>query len=625
VAGCNYQFGIFIADPGTGELRKNGSRLKIQERPFQLLLALLEKPGEVATREELRQRLWPDGTYVDFDHSISSAINKLRAALNDSATHPRYIETVGRRGYRFLADVRQVQLSNGAAKSTPDLPASPSVSWRWQAWVIAAAVLFAVIGASWWWSHRAAPGQPPRLMLAVLPFQNLTGDPAQDYFSDGMTEEMLTQLGRLDPQRLGVIALRTSVFHYQRTPQELDEMVRQLGVQYVLEGSVRRDANQVRVAANLVQTSDQTRLFSREYDRQLTSVLTLQGEIAQEVADEIRLALGGSHKPMVAASASQPALSPQTYEAYDLYLKGRYFWNKRTPEGFNQAAQSFQQAIAKDPNYARAYSGLADTYALMSTYYQVPQQEYMPKARAAALKALALDPGLSEAHVSLALIAEMYDYDWATAEKEYKRAIELDPNYATAHQWYGEMLSFLGRFDQALEESDQARQRDPLSVIVAADHCAILYYSRQYERAIQDCNSVLSMEPNFFRARYMKTSAYIELHRFTEARREGAALVEADRAWNLSWETYLYARTGEMNLARQSFRTLTPRELSRVPLPLAVMAHVALGDHDRAIAVLEKAFAEHSNALSEIKVAPFCDPLRSDPRFQDIVRRVFGQ
>jgi len=332
----------------------------------------------------------------------------------------------------------------------------------------------AAAGAYVEWSRGWLRPQPPtgRTMLAVLPFENLTGDAGQDYFSDGLTEEMIAQLGRLDREHLGVIA-RTSVMRYKHGQQQLEQIAKELGVQYVLEGSVRRDSDKVRITAQLVQMRDQTRVWARQYDRELSSLLILQGEIAQEIADEIHLALGNDHQ-RIAVDRTR-AVSPSSYETYDLYLKGRYFWNKRTRQGLQQAIEYFQQAVTKDTNYARAYAGLADSYALMTSYGFASPHEFMPKARAAALRALQIDDSLAEAHTSLALITENYDWDWQTAEKEFRRAIELDPNYATAHHWYAEHLTWLGRFPEALRESERARQLDPLSLIIATDYGAILY------------------------------------------------------------------------------------------------------------------------------------------------------
>jgi TolB-like protein/Tfp pilus assembly protein PilF len=487
-------------------------------------------------------------------------------------------------------------------------------------------VALAVALSGWQiWSHYRASQKPAggRLMLAVLPFENLTGDAGQEYFSDGLTEEMITQLGRLDPQRLGVIA-RTSVMHYKNGRQPLDEVARELRVQYVLEGSVRRDSGKVRIAAQLIRVSDQTHIWAHEYDRELKDLLRLQGEIAQEVAEGIQLTLADNRKPAAAAPA---ALSPASYEAYDLYLKGRYFWNKRTAQGFQQAVECFQQAIAKDPNYARAYAGLADTYALMGSYYLAPPNEVMPKARTAALKALQIDDGLAEAHTSLALIAEMYDWDWRTGEKEYRRAIQLNPNYATAHHWYAEFLAFQGRFDEALVETERARHLDPLSVIIAADRGAILYFSRQYDRAIEQFRAVLDMEPNFSRA-HLIVYAYVEKGRFADA----LAHIETWRRiedgpwvpWVWASEVYVDRRSGQPMKAQQALAKLEHwnRHSHLDSVPILAAAYVGMNDQNQALAWLQKAYEEHSGVLASLKVDPFFDPLRGDPRFQDLLRRV---
>jgi TolB-like protein/Tfp pilus assembly protein PilF len=455
-------------------------------------------------------------------------------------------------------------------------------------------------------------------MLAVLPFENLTGDPGQEYFSDGLTDEMITHLGNLDPQHL-VIA-RTSVMRYKHSRESLDRLGRELGVQYVLEGSVRRDADKVRITAQLIQMKDQTHLWAREYDRELSHLLAVQGEIAQAVADEIQLTLV-DHKPI--RTIPEASLSPAAYEAYDLYLKGRYFWNKRTTQGFRQAIEYFQQAIAKDPTYARAYAGLADSYALMSGYSLAPQKEFMPKARAAALKALEMDESLAEAHTSLAVIAQDYDWDWQTAEKEYRRAIELNPNYATGHHWYAECLALQGRFDEAFAEIERARQLDPLSLIIATDRGAILYFSRQYDRAIEQFRAVLDMEPNFPRA-HLLAYAYTQKGMFAEALAdiEKWRRIE-DTPWTQSLLAYVYGRSGQPEQTRRALEKLEQlnrrRGMDAAPM---VTAYIGTGNKDEAFAWLQKAFLEHSNALVGLKVDPIYDPLRSDPRFQGLLRRI---
>jgi adenylate cyclase len=390
----------------------------------------------------------------------------------------------------------------------------------------------------------------------------------------------------------------------------------------VLEGSVRRDADKVRISAQLIQMSDQTHLWARQYDRGMTSLLALQGEIAQEIADEIHLRLAGGHKQI--ATDPKPTSSPSSYEAYDLYLKGRYFSNKRTVQGFQQAILYFQQAVAKDPNYARAYAGLADSYALTSSYRFAPQNEFMPKARAAALRALQIDDSLAEAHTSLALITENYDWDWQTTEKEYRRAIELDPNYATAHQWYAEYLSFQGRFDEAFRESERARQLDPLSLIIATDNGAILYFSRQYDRAIEQFRVVLEMEPNFRRAHTL-ISAYVQKGQFADALADiekWRRIDDTPDTW--AFQAYVHGRSGQQEQARRALKKFEELSQQRQLDPQfgLLLAHVGMGNKDQAFAVFEKACKDHSNVLTTLKVEPNYDPLRNDPRFQDLMRRV---
>ncbi len=625
------RFGVFQVNLAARELRKHGVRIRLPGQPFCILSILLEKPGQVITREEMRQRLWSSDTFVDFEHSLNSAIKKLRAALGDTPENSRYIETVPRMGYRFIAPVEEISTNGRSASETPGATANveradkteESRHRRWPLFLGIPVVLITVIAGYFAWSRARVRPQPPsgRLMLAVLPFENLTGDSGQDYFSDGLTEEMIAQLGHLDPEHLGVIA-RTSIMHYKHGQEQLEQIGRDLAVHYVLEGSVRRDSGKVRITAQLVQMKDQTPVWSRQYDRELSGLLALQGEIAQEIADEIQPILGSDHKRIAADRKS--TTSPSSYEAYDLYLKGRYFWNKRTKDSFQQAAEYFQQAIAKDPNYARAYAGLADTFGLMSTWYLVPQNEFMPKARDAALKALRIDASVAEAHTSLALVAENYDYDWQTAEKEFRQAIQLDPGYGTAHQWYAECLSFQGRFDEALAESERARQLDPLSVIIARDHGTILYFSRQYDRAIEQFRAVREMDPDFPRAGAL-IEAYVQKGQFADALAElGKLRTHGDALWYWSYLAYICGRSGQRAQAQRALARLeylVRYSQSELLLPLLV-AYAGTDRKDEVIALLQKAYSEHSNSVVTLKVEPHYDALRSDPRFQDLLRRV---
>ena len=641
-----FQFGEFTVDGDQKVLLCNGLPRQLAPKLFDTLLILVQNAGRIVGKDELMNQLWPD-TFVE-EGNLTFNIRQLRKSLGDDARQPRFIETVPRRGYRFIAPVKEllsedriITAHNESASVEVVGHRSPVIAGiggerettvtptRWSAerlrntLLVAAAValVFGSVGGWLIWS-RSKRAQPTnnRLMLAVLPFQNLTGDASQDYFSDGLTEEMITQLGNVDPGRLGVIA-RTSVMHYQNSHVPLDQIGRELGVQYVLEGSVRRESDKVRITAQLIQIKDQTHLWSREYDRDISHLLLLQDEIAQEVAGEIRATLGETQKKTETVRQTSPP--PPIYEAYDLYLKGEYFFNKRTGAGFKQAVDYFQQATAKDPNYARAYAGLADCYALMGGYSGAPQTEFMPKARAAALHALQLDESLPEAHTALALIVQNYDWDWQTAEKEFQRAIELNPNYATAHHWYAEHLTWLGRFDEALRESERARQLDPLSLIIAADNGAILYYSRQYDRAIAQFLAVREMDPNFPRA-YMIDAVYEQKGRFAEALPNLEKLQTfGDQPWTLAELSYLYARSGQQTQAQRTLEKLL--ELSRhhqVEPATILVAYLGLDDKNQAFAYLEKAYLQHSNILVTLKVEPRMDALRDDARFHDLLQRV---
>jgi TolB-like protein/DNA-binding winged helix-turn-helix (wHTH) protein len=554
-----YEFGEFRLDPHKRTLQHGEELVALTPKAFDTLLVLVENAGQLITKDDLMKTVWPD-SFVE-ESNLTQTVFMLRKALGQTRDQG-YIVTVPGHGYRFAADVKPV------SPAVPQEPETLAViqptdvhvrqsRLRWPVLIYISIAFLLVVGAVAFRRSRSQPQPAGRTMLAVLPFQNLTGDPSQEYFSDGMTEEMISQLGNLDPQHLGVIA-RTSVMLYKSNPKPLDQVGRELGVQYALEGSVRREAQRFRITAQLIEVKDQTHLWAHNYDRSANDLLAVQQEITQEIAEELKLTLDSAHATAHRATAAQNI----SYETYDLYLKGRYFWSKRTPEGFKQAAENFQQAIAKDPSFARAYAGLADTYALMSTWDQGPANDLMPKARAAALRAIALDDSLAEPHASLALVAENYDYDMQTAEKEFRRAIQLDPSYATAHQWYAESLSWQGRFDEALAESERARQLDPLSQIIATDHGSILYFARHYDQAIAQCRSVLDMDANFHRARGILIRSYVQSGKFEEAIHEVDAWT--NETWTLPWRVFVYGRWGRTAQAEQSlakFEHLLPQYL----------------------------------------------------------------
>ena len=625
----------FEFDSRAYRLSRAGHALKLERIPLEVLSILLNQSGQVVSRDDIVERIWGKGVFLDTDNSINGAIRKIRQALKDDPEQPRFIQTITGKGYRFIAPVvapapvAEAEPAMAVAHSALSEEASEESGadvhgrrwfWPFALATMTAIILVAAVSSYFRWFAPTSTSRPllsgGRTMLAVLPFQNLTGDAAQEYFSDGMTEEMIAQLGSLDPEHLGIIA-RTSVMHYKDSREPLQQIARELGVQYVLEGSVRSDAAKVRIAAQLIQMRDQTHLWSHQYDRETKDLLVVQSEIAHEISDELQSELGGRKAK---APTARPILSPEAYEAYNLYLKGQYFWNKRTTDALDQAIDYFQQAVAKDPTDARAYAGLADSYALVGMYRGVPSGETTSRARAAAIRALQLDDKLPEAHTALALIVQNYDYDWQTAEKEFKRAIELNPNYATGHHWYAEHLAWRGRFDEALRESERARELDPLSLIIASDNGAILYYSRQYDKAIAQFKSVREMDPYFWRSGLI-FEAYVQKGMFAEAE----ALVEQSTKtpWGLADLAYTYGRAGKQHEAEEaSQKLLAMNQRESVDPSVFALACIGTGNADQAMAWLEKAYTQHSNGLTGLKVDPVYDPLRADPRFQNLLRRV---
>ncbi len=626
-----YRFGEFSLDAQSRILKRAGITTPLTPKAFDVLLLLVQNAGRIVTKDDLMKAVWRD-SFVE-ESNLTQTIFMVRKALDETSDR-RYILTVQGQGYRFVVPVTESAIEaqereapmaadNGGTSSETAAPPQNPPRRKWAVIAFAAAAFVLIAGfTAWLWHSRRGTAEPEsKIMLAVLPFENFTGDPKEDYFSDGMTEEMISQLGNLDPTHLGVIA-RTSVMRYKHAQESIPQIGKELGVQYVIEGSVRRDSERVRITAQLIQVSDQSHVWAREYDRDLGHLLELQGEIASEVANEIELSLGGRRIKAAQAAAAHPP-GTTSYEAYDLYLKGRYFWNKRTGEGFRQAADYFQQAIDRDPNYARAYAGLADTFGLMSTWYIGPQNELMPKARAAALRALELDDGLAEAHASLALIEENYDYDWPAAEKEFERAIQLDPQYPTAHQWYAEFLSWQGRFDEALKESSQAQRLDPLSPIIATDRATILYYSRQYENSLEECRSALELDPAFDHARSLMVPAYVQLGRYDQASDEvDREAPREDAPWQWALEAAIYGRSGRAQEASGALAKLEQLGLRPDRYALFLVAYAGTGQKERVLDLLEKAYAEHSNVVVEIKVDPIYDPIRGDPRFRDLLRRL---
>jgi TolB-like protein/Tfp pilus assembly protein PilF len=461
---------------------------------------------------------------------------------------------------------------------------------------------------------------PSRITLAVLPFQNLTPDPSQEYLSDGLTEEMITQLGGLNPERLGVIA-RTSAMHYKGTAETAAQIGQELGVDYLVEGSLRRQGSRVRISAQLIRVRDQMHVWAQDYDRDFSDYLVLESDVTRDIAAQIQLKL--SAQPAVHVSR------PLNPNAYDTYMKGRYFWNKRSEQGYRKAIEYFEQAIAADPNYAQAYSGLADAYALLGSNptTAITRREAMSRARTAALKALSLDDTLAEAHTSLAFVYWHYDWNWPAAEKEFQRALQLNPSYPTAHHWYAFYLVSQSRTDQALEEIRRAQQTDPLSLIINTDVAQMLYFGHRYDQAIEQARRVLEMDPEFALAHVMLSWSYQAEHENEAALEEAkkAAAAPANRGETDGNLAILYALTDQRAKAQDLLLHLkrASEKLHTEELSTGIaQIYAALGDKDQAFVWLEKDFQNRNGGLTLLRVLPFLESLHGDPRFSNLLRRI---
>jgi TolB-like protein/DNA-binding winged helix-turn-helix (wHTH) protein/Tfp pilus assembly protein PilF len=600
---------------------------------MKLLELLLERPGEVVTREELRSRVWPNESFGDFDQAVNIAIAKLRSALGDSAENPRYIETLPKRGYRFIAEVAVVETgvhakvpesaAAGLPVATPEyqLPAAglPTAPERrpWPARGVIAAVAVLVLGVLALWISRARGHAPTGIRsIVVLPLDNLSGEASQDYFADGMTDELITDLAQISALR---VISRTSAMVYKGARKPLPQIARELNVDAVVEGTVLRSGDQVRITAQLIQASDDKHLWAESYEGNVRDTLALQNRVARAIAEQIRINLNPQEQ---AALKNVKVVNP---EAYESYLKGRYFWNKRTASGLKVALAYFNQAIEQDPKYAQAYSGLADTYALLGDwqYAVMTPKEALPKAKAAAMKALELDDSLSEAHTSLAFCLDGFDWDFESAGKEFRRAIDLNPGYATAHHWYSWHLSLLGRNDEAIAEMKKAENLDPLSLIINADLAELLLIAHLPDESIQQSRKTIEMDPNFALGRNQLAQAYLEKHMF------GEAIAEIQKAIQLSGGSSTctanlaraYAASGKTAAAVGLLNDLKKRSASGDPHTAEIaMIYAALGNNDQAMSWLAKSYEERFNP--GVLLRPGFDPLRSDSRFRDLVRRI---
>jgi TolB-like protein/DNA-binding winged helix-turn-helix (wHTH) protein/Tfp pilus assembly protein PilF len=627
------RFGVFEVDLRAGELRRKGLKVKLQEQPFQVLAMLLEHAGEVVAREDLQKKLWPADTFVDFDHGLNKAINKIRQALGDSAENPRFVETLGGRGYRFIADVTvlerppldEVEPARAAplTANVPDRVDPPgTVAGRKRrsvplAWKVAGFALVLVLAtlAAWTVAPWRRPS-PSIRSLAVLPLESLSNDPSQEYFADGMTDELITDLGQISALR---VISRTSVMQYKHTRKPLPRIARELSVDAVVEGTVLRSGDQVRITAQLVAAPADRHLWAHSYEGELRDNLALQNQVARAIAEQIRISLNRQEQ---AALASTKVVDP---EAYLAYLKGRYFWNKRTAAGLKAAVGCFDQAIGKDPRYAQAYSGLADAYALLGDweYAVMTPKEALPRAKAAAVKALELDDTLGEAHTSLAFCLDVFDWDFDAAEKEFRRAIELNPGYATAYHWHAWHLALRGRHAEALAEMRKALNLDPMSLIINADLAELLLIARSYDESIEQSRKAIEMDAAFGLAHNQLAQAYLQERRSEEAIAElrEAIRLSAGSPTCTANLARAYAVSGRRKEAVDLLDDLKRRSTAgRSPAAEIAMVYAALGDGSAAMGWLEKAFADRFNP--SLLLRPGFDPLRADPRFKELLRRI---
>jgi TolB-like protein/Tfp pilus assembly protein PilF len=580
------RFGTFEIDLRSRELRKGGIRIRLQDQPFEILAVMLERPGDVVTREELRERLWPAGTFVDFEHSLNAAIKRLRAALGDDADNPRFVETLHRRGYRFIA---AVQAEHGHAMRSLHVVPRPG-----------AKPLQGRAGAR----------------LAVLPFANLSGDAAQEYFSDGLTEEMITHIGRLSAGRLGVIA-RTSSMLFKQSTKSAGEIGRELGVDYLLEGSVRREGDRVRITAQLVETSTEVHLWAQTYDRPLGETLIMQADVAAHIARSLAMELVPDQVEVFGRSTARRT------EAYQAYLKGRYHWNRGVFDGVRAAVGYYEQALGIDPDFAAAHAALARARVALANHSHAPGRESLEQARASALRAIEIDPGVSDAHVALAEVRRTLEWNWRLAEDEYRTAIALSPSCESAHRFFAQFLAAMSRFAEAKAEADRACDVDPLCLVVATNAAWVRYTAGEFDAAVDRCRQILDMDPGFRYARRILGAALLQTGRPADAVAELTSAAAPDDRISLAWLAHAQASSGARDEAEAVVgRLQSIADGSYIPGYHLALAYAGLGDADGAFASLTRACHDHDPGLINVAVEPRFEPLRRDTRYASLLLRL---
>jgi TolB-like protein/DNA-binding winged helix-turn-helix (wHTH) protein/Tfp pilus assembly protein PilF len=623
-AACLLRFDAFELDTRAGELRKRGNRLRLQGQPLQVLAILLQRAGDLVTREELRSQIWPADTFVDFDHSLHNAIARLREVLGDSAQKPRYIETLPRRGYRFIAAVKSEESEDSAlAGEQGAAPAVPSAAKGRTALMSLALLVLASMGSAFWLvrpvSPRASAGEDLQLhSIAVLPLDNLSGDPSQDYFADGMTDELITDLAKLSSLR---VISRTSVMRYKGTRKGLPEIAHELNVDAIIEGSVVRSGKRVRITAQLLHGPTDRHLWAETYERDLSDVLKLQSDVAQAIAQQVRAQVSPQQQVRFRAARS---VDPDAYEAY---LQGRFYMTNTfsTPRALQSARRYFEQAIQKDSSFALAYSGLADSFVYAAIFRQMPAREAYRSAKEAIGKALELDDSIGEVHDTLGLLTWRYDWDMASAEKEFNQAIALAPSYSCAHEDRALYLSLTGRRGEAMAELRNSLELDP-GPSSAITEAGSYYQLRDFERLVEASQRGVTSNPDEWMEHYYLAIGYEQTGKQREAISEYQKAVELSGGDQdaLAGLAHAYVGIGRVPEAKKILQDLERKSKDSYVSPyILAVVYAGLGDKKNAFLFLEKAYQERSLEISwSLQVDPRFDNLRSDPRFQALLERV---
>jgi TolB-like protein/DNA-binding winged helix-turn-helix (wHTH) protein len=614
------QFGIFELDLRRADLRKQGMKVKLQEQPLRVLQLLIDNRGQIVTREQLRTHIWPANTFVEFDHGLYSAMARLREALGDSSESPRFIETVARRGYRFIAPVT----SPGTIESTSALSETTGAKRHSFLRKAVLSILAGLLGGALflgivlglniansrdWLRQRS---NPQVHSLAVLPLENLSGDPAQEYFADGMTDELITELAELGSIR---VISRTSIMQYKEVHKSLRQIGKELSVDAVLEGSVSRSGQHVRITAQLIDVATDQHLWARTYDRDLEDVLLLQSEMSRAIAGEVRAKIADGVQPR---AAKLLRVDP---EEQDMYLRARYHLSKGDEAEINKGIEYFRQAIARSPQDARNYAGLADSYLALSDYYLSPANT-LAQAKQAALRALQLDEDLAETHVSLGAIRFLYDWDWQQADREFARAVELNSNSSDAHLWRGVFLVQMGRTNEAIPEIQRAEAIDPLSLAVHVNAGWVYYVARRDEQALEEWRKILDLDAHFPVTHTSIWIAYLSLADMGDVLSSSPAGSETDTL-KMAALTGRYAVSGNREEAERLLSRLEGISKHQYVCPYEMAtAHAVLGDKEKAFGWLSKGLRERSACMADLKVDPRLDSLRSDPRFDEFLEKV---